>query len=116
VVRLGREVDTETREFLVDVHVSDLPRNWAVGLRADAYIETTKPTEGLIIPASAIFWKEGKPSAFAIVDGYTRSVDIELGVRGIREIQIKSGLAEGQMVVMSDLGGAPKNGRRVSVR
>ena len=32
VARLGREADRETREFMVDVRVQQLPVNWAVGL------------------------------------------------------------------------------------
>ena len=39
VSRLGREMDRETREFLVDVRVEQLPGNWAVGQRAEVYIE-----------------------------------------------------------------------------
>lgn len=35
VVRLGRETDRETREFVVDVRVEKLPANWAVGQRAE---------------------------------------------------------------------------------
>lgn len=40
VSRLGREMDRETREFLVDVRVEQLPVNWAVGQRAEVYIQT----------------------------------------------------------------------------
>lgn len=45
VSRLGREMDRETREFLVDVRVEQLPVNWAVGQRAEVYIQidTVKP-------------------------------------------------------------------------
>lgn len=39
VSRLGREMDRETREFLVDVRVEQLPANWAVGQRAEVYIQ-----------------------------------------------------------------------------
>lgn len=116
VVRLGREVDTETREFLVDVYVSDLPRNWAVGLRADVYIAASTPSQGLLIPTSAVFWKEGKPTAFVVTDGYARRRNIQLGVRGIRDIEVKKGLAEGERVILSDLGASLEDGRRVSVR
>ena len=35
VTRLGLEADRETREFIVDVGVLELPRNWAVGQRAE---------------------------------------------------------------------------------
>lgn len=42
---LGREMDRETREFIVDVRVEQLPVNWAVGQRAEVYIQidTAKP-------------------------------------------------------------------------
>src|ERR1035437_7043733 len=31
VARLGREADRETREFVVDVRVKELPENWIIG-------------------------------------------------------------------------------------
>ena len=40
VSRLGREADRETREFLVDVRVTQLPSNWAIGQRAEVSIQT----------------------------------------------------------------------------
>jgi HlyD family secretion protein len=40
VSRLGREADRETREFIVDVRVEKLPVNWAVGQRAEVFIQT----------------------------------------------------------------------------
>jgi len=40
VSRLGREMDRETREFLVDVRVEQLPANWATGQRAEVHIQT----------------------------------------------------------------------------
>ncbi len=42
VVRLGREVDRQTREFLVDIEAATLPPNWAVGQRVDAYVATAQ--------------------------------------------------------------------------
>ena len=43
VSRLGREADRETREFIVDVRVEKLPANWAVGQRAEVFIQTETP-------------------------------------------------------------------------
>lgn len=40
VSRMGRETDRETREFLVDVRVNDLPKNWTIGQRAEVFIKT----------------------------------------------------------------------------
>lgn len=38
LARLGRETDWETREFLVDVRLKELPPNWTLGQRAEVYI------------------------------------------------------------------------------
>ncbi|MCB1208410.1 MAG: HlyD family efflux transporter periplasmic adaptor subunit [Verrucomicrobiales bacterium] len=39
VARIGRETDRETREFLVDVRVNELPKNWTIGQRAEVFIQ-----------------------------------------------------------------------------
>lgn len=39
VSRLGRESDRETREFLINVRVTELPKNWAIGQRAEVYLK-----------------------------------------------------------------------------
>lgn len=39
VSRIGRETDRETREFLVDVRVNELPKNWTIGQRAEVFIQ-----------------------------------------------------------------------------
>lgn len=41
VSRLGKQVDRESREFLVEVGTLELPTNWAIGQRAEVYIETS---------------------------------------------------------------------------
>ncbi len=38
VSRLARETDRETREFLVNVRVAELPKNWTIGQRAEVYL------------------------------------------------------------------------------
>jgi hypothetical protein len=52
VVRLGRETDRETREFVVDVQPEVLPKNWAIGQRAEVYIEAASRTGGqrIVLP------------------------------------------------------------------
>jgi len=50
VSRLGREMDRETREFLVDVRATELPKNWTVGQRAEVFIETARQADAVLIP------------------------------------------------------------------
>lgn len=116
VVRLGREVDTETREFLIDVRVTDLPTNWAVGQRAETYVETSKKSGVLLVPTTALFWREGKPQVFVVSDGRAQRRDLALGIRGIKEIEVEDGLREGELVVGSIPGSFLTDGKRVMAR
>jgi HlyD family secretion protein len=58
LVRLGRETDRETREFLVDVRVESLPRNWSVGQREEAFIQIARKKDAVVLPSDFILRKE----------------------------------------------------------
>ena len=117
VARLGREVDRETREFIVDVRVKSLPDNWAVGQRAEVYIETARKADVPWLPADGIIRREGQPGVFIADKGRARWRPLELGLRGRDHIEVISGLTPGNVVI------TPVNektslaeGRRVTVR
>lgn len=99
VARLGRQTDRETREFIVDVHVTSLPANWAVGQRAEAYIETGRTNSTVTIPKSFVFWREGKPGVFADTGGKARWKSISLGLQGDAIVEVTQGLIVGEHVV-----------------
>ena len=63
VERIGREVDRQTHELLVDVTVHELPTNFAVGQRADAWIEVGRRAADASVPRG---WCE---TECAVVDG-----------------------------------------------
>ncbi len=66
VARLGRETDRETREFLVDVRVKELPPNWTVGQRAELFIEIGRQPYALAVPQRFLQWRERKPGVFVM--------------------------------------------------
>ncbi|MCX6905511.1 MAG: efflux RND transporter periplasmic adaptor subunit [Verrucomicrobia bacterium] len=115
VARLGRETDRETREFLVDVRLKELPRNWTVGQRAEVFIETGRKSEALVIPQRFVQWREGKPSVFVNEHGKARWRAVTLGLRGREAAEVTQGLATGEQVVKP---GEPKqelsDGLRIS--
>ena len=115
IVRLGREVDTEAREFLIDVRVADLPTNWAVGQRAETYIETSRKSGVLVAPTTAIVLRDAKPSAFVARGSSASLRELALGIRGIGEVEVKKGLEEGDMVITSPNNSALYDGKRVTV-
>jgi HlyD family secretion protein len=118
VARLGREVDRETREFLVDVHVQQLPANWAVGQRAEVFIETDHKSDVVTIPQKFLLWREGKPGVFVNDDGRAKWRSITLGLYGQHDVEVKAGLSADDQIVKSSAGLKQplEDGQAVSVR
>ena len=99
VARLGRETDRETREFLVDVRVKELPRNWTVGQRAEVFIETGRKSGALVIPQGFVQWHGGKPGVFVNEHGRAKWRAVTLGLRGRETVEIAQGVLVGEQVV-----------------
>ena len=118
VVRLGREADRETREFLVDVRVRELPRNWAVGQRAEVFIETSRKTAAVGIPAKFLLWQQGKPGVFINENGRARWRTISIGMHGLDRIEAVDGVSAGTQVIMIDDARkqALQNGQRIVIQ
>jgi hypothetical protein len=96
---LGREVDRETREFLVDVRVQQLPSNWAVGQRAEVFIETGRQSEVVMIPQHFLLWRAGKPGVMVNEQGKAQWREINLGVSGQQDIEVTQGLSAGDEII-----------------
>ena len=115
LVRLGRETDRETREFVVDVEVLELPENWAVGQRAEVYIETEHKSDVLLIPGAYVSRNRQQVGAFINNDGNVVWQPIELGLRGRENVEVKSGLEEGQIVILPATPGMQlRHGQRIA--
>jgi HlyD family secretion protein len=99
VARLGREADRETREFVVDVRVRQLPSHWAVGQRAEVFIQTGRRAQATVIPARMLVWREGRAGVFVESGGRARWRAVQPGVQGESRIEIAAGLQPGERVV-----------------
>jgi HlyD family secretion protein len=115
VARLGREVDRETREFLVDVRVRELPENWAVGQRAEVYIETGRQAEVLCLPTRLVVWRGRNAGTFVDQAGRATWRALKLGLRGREIVEVVNGLNVGDSVVTpaDAKSGVLKPGQRV---
>lgn len=107
VTRIAPSIDRETREFLVNVTVRELPSSWAVGQRAEVYIQTARHETALGIPQAAVTWRDGKSGAFVDVAGRAGWRNITLGLLGAGDVEIAEGLASGDVVLWL---GDPKKG------
>lgn len=117
VTRIGREIDRETREFIVEVRVLELPKNWAVGQRAEVYIETGQTEKAVLIPAQAVVWQEGEPGVYVDSGGRAAWRPIELGLRNREIVEAVQGVGPGEVVVTPvDPKARLADGRRIDGR
>ena len=101
IARIANKVDSETREFIVDITVNKLPLNWAIGQRAEVYIETGNKHNVLSIPEKYIKWKNDIAGVFVDNNGYSSWHPVKTGIQGNAFIEIIKGLKEGDNVLNS---------------
>ena len=117
VARLGREADRETREFVVDVRVKELPENWAIGQRAEVFIEARRKSNVVLLPAPFVRWRGDKAGVFINARGRARWREVSLGLRGLVNVEVTQGLSGGEQIVRPVDGQKQPltDGQRVSV-
>lgn len=115
VARLGRETDRETREFLLDARLKQLPRNWTLGQRAEVYIETGRKEAALPLPLRFMSWRGGRPGAFVVEGGKAVWREVKPGLRGLETVEVAEGLVPGQVVCKPRAANQPlADGQRVT--
>lgn len=111
VARIGREVDRETREVVVDVRVAELPSTWAIGQRAEVYIHVDQREAVAVLPPGLLRMRDGATGVLLDEDGRARWRELTLGMRGRDAVEISSGLSPGDSILIApDL----REGRRVT--
>ena len=84
---------------MVDVRVKQLSVNWAVGQRAEVFIETGRKSGVVAIPQKFLLWREGKPGVFVNDHDRARWRGITLGLYGQQNVEITAGLSTGDQIV-----------------
>ena len=115
VARLGRETDRETREFLVDVEIEELPRNWSVGQRADVFIEIARKDGVTMVPSQVIMRNQGETAVVLNRDGRAVRQPVKTGLRGRTHVEIVEGLSPGDIVVNAQDSDPIPEGRRLEM-
>ena len=92
VVELHRIVDQETREFTADISIASLPRNWALGQRANVRVEFKQDSRYLLVPINFISRRDGRGGLWFYDDGrvHWEAVSIGYSVGGF--VAITSGI------------------------
>ena len=114
VARLGRETDRETREFLVDVRVRELPLNWTIGQRAEVFIETGRKAQSLFVPPDLLQRRDGQTGVWVNDQGKAAWRPVAVGLTGRAAVEVTQGLAAGDRVVVAAGPGATlRPGQRI---
>ena len=99
VVRISRETDPETREFLVDVRPEKLPEQWSIGQRAEVYIETERKNQTTLVPSSFLVRRGNHTGVFVAAGGRAEWRPMTIGISGRETVEILDGLRPGEIVV-----------------
>jgi HlyD family secretion protein len=100
VARLGRETDRESREFIVDVRVLELPKYWTIGQRAEAFIETARRSDVVLIPADYILWRDGAAGVFMNDAERAAWRPVKVGLRNHEKLEVLDGVVDDEAVVV----------------
>lgn len=103
VLRVGREVDQETREYTAEISLAELPRSWAVGQRATVMVITESGRPGIAIQQKLVTRERGRPGVWVDREGRARLANVELGYVNGADIEIRKGLT-GKDVVLDPAG------------
>ncbi|WP_431202178.1 efflux RND transporter periplasmic adaptor subunit [Bradyrhizobium betae] len=102
VLRLGRIVDTETREFTLDVKLDTLPENWALGQRGLASITVATLAQVPTLPKSFLVRRHGRVGVWVVEGGRAYWRTVEPGAAGVDRVEIRQGLAPGEITLVPD--------------
>lgn len=115
VDRIGREVDRQTHEVLVDVLLAQVPARLAIGHRADVHIELERRAQVLRVPLA--FLRRDASGTYVFVDreGRIARAPVQIGAMGRALVEVRAGLKLGETVLDARApGGALAVGRRWS--
>jgi RND family efflux transporter MFP subunit len=113
VARFSVDVRSDTRTMHTEVDVPNPQRVLLPGLYAEAQLQFDSKENVPSIPVQALSHEGGKPSVFVVsADGMLQRRDVEVGMQTASDVEIVTGLTEGEQVVVSDRSGL-KPGQKV---
>jgi len=110
VARFTDSLDPSTRTMQVEVDVPNPNYHLQPGMYADVRLNANSRPNALTVPVEAIRRGDSKNSVL-VLDSTDRvqSRDVVLGVEGSNEVEILSGLSEGEQVIVGNLGNYQPN-------
>jgi hypothetical protein len=96
--------------------VLQLPETWAIGQRAEVFIETARVDECVWVPVSLLAQQGTQLGVFINDRGIAKWRPLSLGIEGRDAMEVLAGLQPGDLAIMPAQAGAKlDNGRRVFI-
>jgi HlyD family secretion protein len=96
--------DTSTPSYVVEIAIDPAGATLLNGAAVEVAIDLAAASDVLTVPLSALHVDGTSYSVQVLADGELTSVPVEVGAIGSESVEITSGLAEGDEVVIADLG------------
>ena len=103
VVRVSPSLNATARTLTVEAEIQNVDGLLKPGQFATVRITQSKPEPAVMIPVKAVKTVADANSVFIVKDGIARETFVQLGLLEGEQIQVKSGVIEGDKVVVSDL-------------
>ncbi|HUR99445.1 MAG TPA: efflux RND transporter periplasmic adaptor subunit [Pyrinomonadaceae bacterium] len=103
VVRISPSLNATARTLTVEAEIQNVDGLLKPGQFATVRITQSKPEPAVMVPVKAVRTVGDSNSVFVVKDGIAREQFVQLGLLENDMIQIKSGVVEGDPVVVSDL-------------
>lgn len=91
----------EQKRVKADIEFKNIPKNIRPGYELDIRIIQESKENTLIIPENAVFSMGDKDYVFKIVNNIALLTEIQLGIESEKNIEVISGLEEGDTVIRS---------------
>jgi RND family efflux transporter MFP subunit len=103
VVRISPSLNATARTLTVEAEIQNVDGLLKPGQFATVRITQSKPEPAVMIPVRAVKTAGEMNSVFVVKEGFARETFVQLGLLEGEQIQVKSGVIEGDQVVVSDL-------------
>lgn len=125
---ISPSVDTKTGTVFTETHLETIPVGWKVGSLVEVSFLLKENPEAIVIPAEAIIFEKGKPFVYKVQSAEARGlasetsqgsdivkkVSVVLGMQDQGQVEIQSGLLDGDAIVVQGQG-ALSDGAKVEV-
>jgi len=107
-------VDSSSRTSTLEVSVENEEGLLKPGMFSKVFIIEEEVEDAIVIPLEAVVEESGQKFVFRVTEGVAHKVKIQPGIEMDRQLQVREGLNEGDLVIISG-GNTLSEGDRVSV-